>query len=528
MKDPCLSDVDRVPVRCSERGAILPLMAIMLVVLMGAAAMAVDLGWLFWQSIEIQHGADAAALSGVIYEPDQRTEAHTEGIAAAAENGYVDTSLGGSDTVQIIDFVDDPSLVERDNQLRATVTHSVPTFFMKVFGIDSVNIQRTAVAQYTLPLFLGSPEAYLGADPSRALTPGFWVSIHGTWAKKDHGDRYADGCAGGETGQGCTLNPEHRPSLNPGQANASGGYVYGIEVPTGASNLAVEIFDGPWYDCPFSSGTCGKFLTGDQQSSGITWFMLYGPDPTPLDTTDGNELMCVIKYDPRSPGRSVDVSGWDDTNWDDWEDVSPQSLIGQLWDNMATSADRESGCAVDFDRGPGIYPLRVMLEHDDDQNSYNKFSFRVTTSGPAPSIFGLGDMSVYANADSGSDTDIYLAEVEALHAGKDLIIELFDVGDISGGSGGDQLEFYDGSGNIPDCSWESDDGESEPMGVCRISAPDKRFNGELLTITVPIPDGYTCTGLGCWYSFLYVYTGDVNDTTTWAVYVAGNPIRIIE
>ncbi len=94
-----MSDVDRVPVSRGERGAILPLMAIMLMVLIGAAAMAVDLGWLFWQSIEIQHGADAAALSGVIYEPDQRTEAHTEGIAAAAENGYVDTSLGGPDTV---------------------------------------------------------------------------------------------------------------------------------------------------------------------------------------------------------------------------------------------------------------------------------------------------------------------------------------------------------------------------------------------------------------------------------------------
>ena len=49
-----------------ERGAILPMMAIMLIVLIGAAAMAVDLGWMFWQSIEIQHGADAAALSGVI------------------------------------------------------------------------------------------------------------------------------------------------------------------------------------------------------------------------------------------------------------------------------------------------------------------------------------------------------------------------------------------------------------------------------------------------------------------------------
>ena len=527
MNDPPMSDVGRVPVRWFERGAILPMMAIMLIVLMGAAAMAVDLGWLFWNSIEIQHGADAAALSGVVYEPDQRAEAHTEGIGGAAENGYVDASLGGPDTVQIIDFVDDPSLVEHDNQLRATVTHSVPTFFLKVFGIDSVDIQRTAVAQYTLPLFLGSPEAFLGADPSRGLAPGFWVSIHGTWAKKNHGDRYGDGCLGEAIGLGCPQNPEHRPSLSPGQANASGGYVYGIEVPAGAGNLALQIFDGPWYDCAFSSSTCGKSLTGDEESSGTTWFMLYGPDPTPLDTTDGNELLCVIKYDPRSPGRSVDVAGWDDS-WDDWEDVSPQSLIAQLWDDMATSADRQPGCAGNFDRGPGIYPLRVMLEHDDGQNSYNKFSLRVTTTGPAPSIFGLGDMSVYANADSGSATRIFLAEVEALHAGKDLIIELFDVGDITGGSGGDRLEFYDGSGAVAQCSWESDGGDSESLGPCVISAPNKRFNGQVLTITIPIASDYTCTGLACWYRFKYVYTGDVNDTTTWTAFVVGNPIRIIE
>ncbi len=53
-----------------QRGAILPLMAIIIMVLMGAAAMAVDLGWLYWQSLEVQHGADAAALAGVVYEPD--------------------------------------------------------------------------------------------------------------------------------------------------------------------------------------------------------------------------------------------------------------------------------------------------------------------------------------------------------------------------------------------------------------------------------------------------------------------------
>ena len=116
------------------------------------------------------------------------------------------------------------------------------------------------------------------------------------------------------------------------------------------------------------------------------------------------------------------------------------------------------------------------------------------------------------------------------HAGQDLIIELFDTGDIKFGAGSDEITIVDGSGNVPDCSWESDDGESEPMGECRISAPDKRFNGELLTITVPIPDSYTCTGNGCWFRFRYDYDpgAQVNDGSTWTVYVAGNPIRIIE
>ena len=112
---------------------------------------------------------------------------------------------------------------------------------------------------------------------------------------------------------------------------------------------------------------------------------------------------------------------------------------------MATSADRESGCVGDLDRGPGIYPLRVMMEHDDSQESYNKFSLRATATVPAPRIFGLGDMSVYANPDSGTTTKIFLAEVADENAGKELVIELFDVGDISGGSGGDQLKFYDGA-----------------------------------------------------------------------------------
>ena len=87
---------------------------------------------------------------------------------------------------------------------------------------------------------------------------------------------------------------------------------------------------------------------------------------------------------------------------------------------------------------------------------------------------------------------------------------------------------HGGSGVLADCSWQSDDGESGSFGQCIIGAPNKRFNGELLTITIPIPEDYTCTGLGCWFKIKYVYAAKVNDTTTWSVYVVGNPIRIVE
>ena len=147
------NDQDRIARITTERGAILPMMAIMLVVLLGAAAMAVDLGWLYWQSIEIQHGADAAALAGVIYEPDQRTEAHAEALAAAVTNGYDDTSAGTA--ISVVDFLDDPSVVEHNGQLRVTVTHTVDTFFLPIFGIGDVDIAPYCVGRVCATVGVG-------------------------------------------------------------------------------------------------------------------------------------------------------------------------------------------------------------------------------------------------------------------------------------------------------------------------------------------------------------------------------------
>ena len=193
-----------------QRGAILPIMALLLVVLLGVAGFAVDLGWLLWNSIEIQHGADAAALGGVVYVAEDAALAGAEGRAAAASNRYVDTTLGGPDTVELIDFSQDPSAVANAFQLRATITHEVPTFFIKVFGINSLSIARTAVAEYVLPLPMGSPESYFGNDPALGRWPNFWGNIHGYYTGKGMGDRYASQCIKWESASGCTKNNERR------------------------------------------------------------------------------------------------------------------------------------------------------------------------------------------------------------------------------------------------------------------------------------------------------------------------------
>jgi hypothetical protein len=544
---------------------------------MGAAAMAVDLGWLLWQSIEIQHGADAAALAGVIYEPDLRTEAHTEATAAAFANGYDDVLPGT--TVSVIDSVDDNTAVAHSGQLRVTITHQVETFFLKIFGLDDVDIARTAVAEYTAPLLLGSPESYFGDDPAREIYPGYFAKIEGNYKPTKYGDRFGALCLDHGSGADCKsggtsygFNPEARMSSGWGTAAAQGGYVYGIEVAEGASGLKVEIFNGPLYSIrksktdplPFTGD--GNFFN-DQSNWGpstmvraTTWFMLYGPDPTPGDSTDGNELLCSISYDerlatydiyednpPNSSAYAIDFGamGWDDS-WLEFDEVRAagyQNILDAMWDDMAGSTIADSvsvGCSSGFDRGPGTYLLRVMPQHDDSGENAgglwwrgsNFYTLRVSaTTGTQPSVAAVGDMLIYS-ARNTTQTEFFLAQVLQGHAGRDLVIELFDVGDVTGGSG--SFSILTGTGDIPDCDWIATDtitpsNPTSGSGTCTINASNQKFNNELITMVVPIPDDYACTGDGCWWKVRYDYsTGVPWDTTTWSAHIGGNPIRIVE
>lgn len=519
-------------VRSDESGATLFFVAVVLMVLMGMAGFAVDYGWLYWNGIKIQHGADAAALSGVIYEPGDQSTAYSEARAAAAENGYDD--LAADTIVMPVDFSDDATAVENANQLAVTVSHTVPTFFMKAFGIDSVTISRRAVAEYALPLAMGSDWPYFGQDPALGRSPNYWGNIHGYYTGRKMGDRFASQCNSGGKRSGCTKNAERRETLSAGTNNGfsdlTGGYLYAIEVPAGASNLVVEIFDGA-----FHRGGGDYYLTGDNPQGGsqgpTTIFMLYGPDPTPLDTTDGNKLLCKVTYNPQDPfadfngdgsvNDSDDLDGDGDLDWDDVEFNSAGS-VAALWDRM---------CGGTFNEGEGIYPLRVVIADPggNDDRGLNRFSMRAFTSGPDPRFFGLGDMAIYANFE-GNTATFNLAEVPEVHAGRELVIELWDP---DSGNTGVRIELPNGT--LPQCSASATDGRSSAGLIpCDINfnsdlSPNGggSFNDEHLQIRIAIPDSYTCSA-NCWWTIEVSYPGGANDTTTWSARIEGNPVRLVE
>ena len=157
----------------NERGATLVLATAVLIVLLGMAAFAVDLGWLYSQRTEATKAAEAAALAGVVHMPNPSfvpwgpgAEGFDVARDIAEAKGY---DHGVNATVTPLQIAGQP------NRLRVDVSRAVPTFFMKVFGVDSVTVDTTATAEQTPPLKIGSDEPRLGG-----VSDNFFVAINGT------------------------------------------------------------------------------------------------------------------------------------------------------------------------------------------------------------------------------------------------------------------------------------------------------------------------------------------------------------
>ena len=141
-----------------SRGQILILFVMALVVFAGMIALVIDVSWYWVNSLKIQRAADAAALAGVVQLPTNPSGAggaYALARAEATKNGYAP----GDVSVTIVPL-QEPAVTGR--RLAVTITAPVPTFFMRILGIEQIMSTRVGRAEYVLPVPMGSPDNYYG------------------------------------------------------------------------------------------------------------------------------------------------------------------------------------------------------------------------------------------------------------------------------------------------------------------------------------------------------------------------------
>lgn len=133
-----------------ERGAVLVLVAGTLVVMLGFAALAVDVGFLMNARTEAQRTADAMALAAASAFIDDYPNA--ESLAAARATEYAANNLVHGVTASFNPDTDMQIwLTERKVRVTANFLSArgnpMPTFFAKILGISNVDVNATATAE---------------------------------------------------------------------------------------------------------------------------------------------------------------------------------------------------------------------------------------------------------------------------------------------------------------------------------------------------------------------------------------------
>ena len=134
-----------------DRAYIMVLTSLILVPLFGFAGFAVDVGAWYSRASSLQKAADAAALAGVVWQPEFVT-AEAVAYAAAARNGFVNGVDGI--TVTVVD--------SGSNKLQVIITDSEVDLYFSSLFLDNVSIARSAVSEYVIAVPLGSPKNYFG------------------------------------------------------------------------------------------------------------------------------------------------------------------------------------------------------------------------------------------------------------------------------------------------------------------------------------------------------------------------------
>lgn len=512
------------------------MVALLLTSLFGFMGLVIDVGWFQVNLARIQRAADAAALAGTVYLPGNVPGAINAAKNAAAQNNYVD-GVGGVTVTAAQDSLN-PDL------LRADVAAPVSMFFLRLFGVSTVNGHRNARAEFILPVQMGSPQDYLGiyqlrqtdgtavpvgSAPNAGTGPalasqGFWAAVISMGGNSNNGDAYSTTHHGGGT------NPQYDPA----------GYYYMVSLPAGTTNGEVWLFDPSF--CAVGHGSSGVYLgTGDHWigagggTAMTTTYRLWDPHGTPYSI--GNDTLIVDTGNTFALQNQVDMGPL----------YGGDGRYGDSGYNGSSSADCQNdpyhnqwyklaGGLV-----AGFYHLQVTTSSSDNinVNAENMFGIEAITNGPpGAAVYGLSRMCAYNNVPSGTST-FYLARVPATLAGKTLQIQLFDPGD-TGGDAFIRVKQPTPTGYVNAMfSYTANGGAGSQSGtnVTQIQTSvsgREQYDGSWVTITIPLPVTYGSGGLTPpgetqpgWWKIEYQITSTGNDTITYQVGIRGNPVHLV-
>ncbi len=528
----------------AESGFVLAQSALLLIPLLIFAAFATDIGSWYVEGQRVQRAADAAALAGVAHMPDS-VAAEQAAREVAARNGFLDATPNDN-----TDFETGPVPQVRFSTINGEAVdveiRTEADAFLGQLVIDSIDVERYAIAEYVQPVHLGNPTSGLGTGTISETSLGLpndemWLAVTAYCQDHEQGDPFAVGYydgpsyLNGQRGCGSADNFVY-PEANPNPTFDPNAYVFVVEFQPGSPAVDIDVYE-PGVGCGGSGST-----------NDATW----GP---------------LLNFEIYGPSTSQDHRDFVDSN-------APISVISPAWNSCITNAPGADGWWSLANNLPtpgpdgGFYYVKVSNRYPGSINnspgdsfwreeSQNSFSLRAVRAGQTqlcafsaadttcPQLYALDWLPLYRQVPN-NESPFYLAEVDESHAGERMVVTFFDAAE-----GIDNLQFVDSNGTAMPFEWRYSDTSNGLLsgtdyfetsysastdtctwgGVganpCLDTSDRSDWNDHFVQVAIDIPDNYTC-GADCWWQIRYVTSGTPSDRSVWSIVLQGDPVRLVE
>ncbi len=235
-----------------QRAVSLPLFTLLLIPMVGFAALAADVGSWYARASELQRAADAGALAGVAHMPEF-TQAATVATTAVQRNGMFQTgnTVVSSTATELVLQSNDGLLMYitalSEVELDVRIVDTDLPLFLAAVVIDNMQLERNSTAEFVRPVPMGSPNGFLANDPlgvgdelPGGADPNLWLATFGPSTHKRSGDQYHTLNCSGNSSVGCAggINTQY----------AEDGYFFRVDVDdlteaTLGENFRIQIFD---------------------------------------------------------------------------------------------------------------------------------------------------------------------------------------------------------------------------------------------------------------------------------------------